>query len=156
MITTLQLISLKKNIGLHFFYKYRERKTTVPQKIESVLILIFYDQASAVADCDVLKIFFFWVFIWGFYMVHSLCAVISQYAVCLIFLCQGQLKIDGKVLLRGPLRGLLNVFCNPREDCNKHKNIFAYLFSIHNTISLSRHEQVCLSRLHFERYLSHH
>ena len=25
------------------------------------------------------------------------------------------------------------------------KNIFACLFSIHNTISLSRHEQVCLS-----------
>ena len=32
------------------------------------------------------------------------------------------------------------------------KNIFACLFSIHNTISLSRHEQVCLSRLRFERY----
>ena len=27
------------------------------------------------------------------------------------------------------------------------KNIFACLFSIHNTISLSRHEQVCLSGL---------
>ena len=36
------------------------------------------------------------------------------------------------------------------------KNIFACLFSIHNTISLSRHEQVCLSRLRFERYFSHH
>ena len=36
------------------------------------------------------------------------------------------------------------------------KNIFARLFSIHNTISLSRHEQVCLSRLRFERYFSHH
>ena len=34
------------------------------------------------------------------------------------------------------------------------KNIFACLFSIHNTISLSRHEQVCLSRLRFERYFS--
>ena len=30
------------------------------------------------------------------------------------------------------------------------KNIFACLFSIHNTISLSRHAQVCLSGLHFE------
>ena len=30
------------------------------------------------------------------------------------------------------------------------KNIFACLFSIHNTISLSHHEQVCLSGLHFE------
>ena len=36
------------------------------------------------------------------------------------------------------------------------KNIFACLFSVHNTISLSRHEQVCLIRLPFERYFSHH
>ena len=36
------------------------------------------------------------------------------------------------------------------------KNIFACLFSIHNIISLSRHKQVCLSGLHFERYFSHH
>ena len=35
------------------------------------------------------------------------------------------------------------------------KNIFACLFSVHNTISLSRHEQVCLMRLRFERYFSH-
>ena len=27
------------------------------------------------------------------------------------------------------------------------KNIFSYLFSFHNTISLSSHEQVCLSRI---------
>ena len=39
---------------------------------------------------------------------------------------------------------------------NKRKNIFACLFSVHNTISLSRHEQVCLMRLRFERYFSHH
>ena len=37
-----------------------------------------------------------------------------------------------------------------------HKDIFACLFSIHNTISLSCHEQVCLSGLPFERYFSHH
>ena len=30
------------------------------------------------------------------------------------------------------------------------KNIFACLFSVHNTMSLSRHEQVCLMRLRFE------
>ena len=36
------------------------------------------------------------------------------------------------------------------------KNIFACLFSVHNTISLSRHEQVCLMRLRFERCFSHH
>ena len=34
---------------------------------------------------------------------------------------------------------------NYRNDIRK--NIFACLFSIHNTISLSRHEQVCLSGL---------
>ena len=39
---------------------------------------------------------------------------------------------------------------------NIHKDIFACLFSIHNTISLSCHEQVCLSGLRFERYFSHH
>ena len=34
-----------------------------------------------------------------------------------------------------------------RKNCNQgiHKDIFACLFSIHNTISLSCHEQVCLS-----------
>ena len=36
------------------------------------------------------------------------------------------------------------------------KSIFAYLISVHNAISLSRHEQVCLIRLHFERHFSHH
>ena len=41
------------------------------------------------------------------------------------------------------------------KECefNLCKNIFARLFSVHNTICLSRHEQVCLMRLHFERYL---
>ena len=43
-----------------------------------------------------------------------------------------------------------NIFFNIR------KNIFACLFSVHNTIILSRHEQVCLMRLRFERYFSHH
>ena len=38
----------------------------------------------------------------------------------------------------------------------KRKNISACRFSIHNTISLSPHEQVCLSGLLFERYFSHH
>ena len=35
------------------------------------------------------------------------------------------------------------------------KNIFACLFSVHNTTSLSRYEHVCLMSLRFERYLSH-
>ena len=35
------------------------------------------------------------------------------------------------------------------------KKIFACLFSVHNTIILLHHEQVCLIRLRFERYLSH-
>ena len=38
----------------------------------------------------------------------------------------------------------------------KRKNIFACLDSIHNTISLSRREQVGLSGLRFEKYFSHH
>ena len=38
---------------------------------------------------------------------------------------------------------------------NIRKNIFACLFSVHNTISLSRHEQVFLMRLRFERYFTH-
>ena len=36
------------------------------------------------------------------------------------------------------------------------RNNNACLFSVHNTISLSRHEQVCLVRLSFEGYFSHH
>ena len=36
------------------------------------------------------------------------------------------------------------------------KNIFACLFSVHNTVSLSRHEQACLIWLRFETYFSHH
>ena len=35
------------------------------------------------------------------------------------------------------------------------KDIFACLFSIHNIISLSCHEQVCLNGLRFETYFSH-
>ena len=45
--------------------------------------------------------------------------------------------------------------CNQHEFCIR-KNIFNCLFSVHNNISLSRHEQVCLMRLRFERYFSHH
>ena len=42
-----------------------------------------------------------------------------------------------------------------RLDCNGlRKNIFACLFSVHNAVSLLRHEQVCLTRLCFERYFS--
>ena len=36
-----------------------------------------------------------------------------------------------------------------KTTTNLLKNIFACLFSVHNTISLSRHEQVCLMRLFF-------
>ena len=36
------------------------------------------------------------------------------------------------------------------------KSIFPCLFIVHNIISLSRHEQVCLMRLHLESYCSHH
>ena len=49
-----------------------------------------------------------------------------------------------------------NIFYN---DVTKNiicKDIFACLFSIHSAISLSRHEQVCQSKLRFKRYFSHH
>ena len=36
------------------------------------------------------------------------------------------------------------------------RNTSACLFSVYNTISSSLHEQVCLMRLRFERYFSHH
>ena len=39
---------------------------------------------------------------------------------------------------------------------NNYIYIFTSLFSVHNTVSLSRHEQVCLIRLRFEGYFSHH
>ena len=35
------------------------------------------------------------------------------------------------------------------------KTIFPYLFSVHNAVTLSSHEQVCLMRLRFKRYFSH-
>ena len=44
----------------------------------------------------------------------------------------------------GKTNALLNLMNNQPDIC---KNIFACLFSVHNTISLSRHEQVCLMRL---------
>ena len=39
---------------------------------------------------------------------------------------------------------------------DKHKNIFAGMSNVHNTISLSCHKQVCLIRPRFGRYFSHH
>ena len=42
------------------------------------------------------------------------------------------------------------------KRCVIRKNIFAFLFSVHNTTSLSRYEQVCLIGLRFKRYFSHH
>ena len=42
------------------------------------------------------------------------------------------------------------------DDENLGKNSFACLFSIHNIISLSCQEQVCLTRLCFEGHFSQH
>ena len=36
------------------------------------------------------------------------------------------------------------------------KDVFACLFSVHNTISLSSHEKLWLIRLRLQRYFSHH
>ena len=41
--------------------------------------------------------------------------------------------------------------CIQIGDTHIRKNIFACLFIVHNTISLSRREQVCLIRLCFEK-----
>ena len=49
------------------------------------------------------------------------------------------------------------IFLRPPERHQAtRKNIFACPFSVHNTITLSRHVQVCLIRLRFERFFSHH
>ena len=37
-----------------------------------------------------------------------------------------------------------------------YKDFFACFFSVHDTRSLSSHEQVCLMRLHFERHFPYH
>ena len=46
--------------------------------------------------------------------------------------------------------------CSCDQNLVISKNTFAYLFSVHNTIPLSHHEQVSLMRLCFKRVLSHH
>ena len=59
----------------------------------------------------------------------------------LVYLCSYMCKEEGK----------------PGETMRKviHKDIFACLFSIHNTISLSCHEQVCLSGQTYLNILKH-
>ena len=42
------------------------------------------------------------------------------------------------------------------ENCYKRIEFCKEYSYYYNTISLSRHEQVCLMRLRFERYFSHH
>ena len=70
----------------------------------------------------------------------------------------------GKIAVYKFIEAILSEYsysrCVTKKHFNKNliirKNIFACLFGVHNTISLSRHEQVCLIRLRFERYFSHH
>ena len=65
--------------------------------------------------------------------------------------------MNNKVLINiGNINSEVIITKNERTTKRTRKNIFACLFSVHNTISLSRHEQVCLMRLRFERYFSHH
>ena len=51
---------------------------------------------------------------------------------------------------------IMLLFVKHSNNVDICKNIFACLFVVHNTISLSCHEHVCLIRLHFERYFSYH
>ena len=44
---------------------------------------------------------------------------------------------------------------NPKEKLEIHNNNFTCPFSVHSTVSLSRHEQLCLIRLCLERYFSY-
>ena len=66
------------------------------------------------------------------------------------------LKSDENKLDIRQLKNLTFNSSNLKSKVDIRKNIFACLFSVHNTISLSCHEQVCLIRLSFERYFSHH
>ena len=66
------------------------------------------------------------------------------------------LKLDVDKLDIHKLKNLPFNSSNLKSKVDIRKNIFACLFSVHNTISLSCHEQVCLIRLSFERYFSHH
>ena len=48
------------------------------------------------------------------------------------------------------------IYCYLKRDNDKVLEYPINYSSYYNTISLSRHEQVCLMRLRFERYFSHH
>ena len=55
------------------------------------------------------------------------------------------LKITAKSVQKNQLKsinGLIKKSSNTQKFCI-HRNIYACLFSVHNTISLSRQEQVC-------------
>ena len=67
-------------------------------------------------------------------------------------------EVEGKISSISGLatNSALTAVENKMPDVNIRKNIFACLSSVHNTISLSRHKQVCLMRLRFERLFSHH
>ena len=55
-------------------------------------------------------------------------------------------------------KALTEVLLKPRGcfGVAVYKNIFTCLFSVHNIIRLSCHEQVRFMKLHFERYFFHH
>ena len=68
---------------------------------------------------------------------------------------EGRMKFPKKWVRRG--NDFLKNQQEKRNEARGHKKIsYACLFSVHNTISLSRHEQVCLIRLRFVKYFSHH
>ena len=97
--------------------------------------------------------FFFFSFFWIELRASKFCRCFEEFEL------QKMLGSKEKCEIRFCQRNCLyrQKYCyHSRSNKDIRKNIFACLFSVHNTISLSRHEQVCLMRLRFERYFSHH
>ena len=53
------------------------------------------------------------------------------------------------------IMGNINSF-NCTDVLKLHYWCFIYEINLHERVSLSRHKQICLMRLHFERYFTHH
>ena len=77
----------------------------------------------------------------------------SFFVFCILYLSVPA-KLESSILIaffsKSSFIGIFSSLAKPlKYIC---KNVFACLLSIHSTISLSRHEQVCSSRLRFKRW----